>query len=283
MITWTASQQSYMGREVLGLCQCWKITRRDGAILRFTDHDRQILFEGELYYPTGGANQSATQKQTGFRSRNRDMIGVLTSAAITDDDLRAGRYQDAQVDIYLITWEDGATSEYFLHDVYWIDDITFNDGDYTATLTSVTSFLEKDVGGIITRDCRHNLGDARCQVALGPFTTTGEVTAVVAQRLRVETDLTDDDGYYNNGVLTWTSGANDGLAVEIRSSVQTDGVLLFWLRSPFDIEVGDTFSIVAGCNKLLETCRDVFDNVVNFGGYPHVPGTDKLRRTPDSR
>jgi uncharacterized phage protein (TIGR02218 family) len=43
---------------------------------------------------------------------------------------------------------------------------------------------------------------------------------------------------------------------------------------PRPIEVGDTFDITAGCDKRLETCRDRFSNVVNFGGFPHMPGND---------
>ena len=37
---------------------------------------------------------------------------------------------------------------------------------------------------------------------------------------------------------------------------------------------GDTFVVTAGCDKRFDTCRDRFDNAVNFRGFPHIPGND---------
>jgi hypothetical protein len=28
------------------LCRCWKLIRKDGTVLGFTDHDRDIAFDG---------------------------------------------------------------------------------------------------------------------------------------------------------------------------------------------------------------------------------------------
>ena len=39
---------------------------------------------------------------------------------------------------------------------------------------------------------------------------------------------------------------------------------------------GNTVRVTAGCDKSLATCRDVFANVINFQGEPHVPGIDAL-------
>ena len=47
-----------------------------------------------------------------------------------------------------------------------------------------------------------------------------------------------------------------------------------WQAMAEPIVVGDAFTISAGCDKRFSTCRDRFDNAVNFRGFPHMPGND---------
>jgi uncharacterized phage protein (TIGR02218 family) len=88
------------------------------------------------------------------------------------------------------------------------------------------------------------------------------------------------DAWFTAGKLTWTGGANAGLAVEVKGHrLVADGVsLTLWQAMPEPIADGDTFSVTAGCDKRFETCRDRFDNVVNFRGFPHIPGNDFVTR-----
>lgn len=48
------------------------------------------------------------------------------------------------------------------------------------------------------------------------------------------------------------------------------------LYMPYPIQVGDTFSAVAGCDKTMTVCKNSFSNIVNFRGFPHLPGRDRL-------
>jgi uncharacterized phage protein (TIGR02218 family) len=38
--------------------------------------------------------------------------------------------------------------------------------------------------------------------------------------------------------------------------------------------------VTVGCDKSHETCRARFDNVLNFRGFPHMPGNDFVVRVP---
>ena len=78
------------------------------------------------------------------------------------------------------------------------------------------------------------------------------------------------------GRLTWTSGAHDGLTELIRSHRRGADAhrLVFQSDGRPPPEVGDTFSIVAGCDKTFSTCKAKFDNHENFRGFPHLPGND---------
>jgi uncharacterized phage protein (TIGR02218 family) len=48
---------------------------------------------------------------------------------------------------------------------------------------------------------------------------------------------------------------------------------------PYAIQVGNSFQIVAGCDKTHQTCISKFNNIINFRGEPFVPGTDAISKT----
>ena len=84
------------------------------------------------------------------------------------------------------------------------------------------------------------------------------------------------DGWFAAGRLAFTSGANTGFAVEVKTHRDApDGVLIsLWQAAPEPIAVGDTFTVTAGCDKRFATCRDRFANGINFRGFPQIPGND---------
>jgi uncharacterized phage protein (TIGR02218 family) len=83
-------------------------------------------------------------------------------------------------------------------------------------------------------------------------------------------------GHFRYGIVTFTSGVNNGVSADIESHLRADGTvtLVFWLPLPAKPSAGDTFSIIAGCDKSFDTCRTKFANVANFRGFPHMPGSD---------
>jgi len=52
------------------------------------------------------------------------------------------------------------------------------------------------------------------------------------------------------------------------------------IPTPFDIVASDTFTIITGCDKTQRTCIDKFNNNVNHGGFPNIPGPDKILHGP---
>ena len=86
--------------------------------------------------------------------------------------------------------------------------------------------------------------------------------------------------WFTFGTATFATGANAGLAFDIKAHLRTSGVdlLLLWVPTPFAVVVGDMASVTAGCRKSLATCKGKFANVANFRGYPHIPGADVVTR-----
>lgn len=86
--------------------------------------------------------------------------------------------------------------------------------------------------------------------------------------------LGSGSGYFDNGVITFTSGLNAGLSMEVQSYVP--GQWTLELPMPYLPAIGDAYSMHAGCDYSLETCRDRFNNILNMRAEPYVPGVDRL-------
>jgi uncharacterized phage protein (TIGR02218 family) len=267
------------------LCQLWKLTRTDGTILRFTDHSHELVYLGETYEPSGGFSPTAQQKQTGLRSRNQELMGMLSSGKITDGDLHAGKYDSCLIEIFRVDWLYPWAGS-FDRQVYRIESVTFSSEHWEASIIGLTGLLQKANGELVTRMCQNDLGDGICRVNLTSSTVTRSVLTVTNSRRIFTASLTGitnpyvggaiADGYFTAGKLVWTSGPNLNLASEIRAHTQSSGTLELELETPFDIGVGNSFTIYPGCDKTWSTCLSKFANRPNYKGAPDVPGTDKM-------
>jgi uncharacterized phage protein (TIGR02218 family) len=83
--------------------------------------------------------------------------------------------------------------------------------------------------------------------------------------------------------LTFTGGANAGLAFDIalHTGSGTEAHLVLKGTTPFDVSPGDTFDATIGCPKLAKACQELFDNLLNFRGFPLTPGNDYAMQQVD--
>lgn len=90
-----------------------------------------------------------------------------------------------------------------------------------------------------------------------------------------------DAGYFGYGKITMTSGASNGLSMEVK--VFSPGTITLQLQFPKGVAAGDTYSLVRGCGKrFTEDCVGTYANGINFRGEPHLPGMDRVMRTGGS-
>ena len=132
------------------------------------------------------------------------------------------------------------------------------------------------------RRCDADLGDTRCGVNLASVTQAGTVAVVTDRGNFTTAGLVGADGLFDGGLLTWTSGANAGRAMEVKRWTTADSRILLNLPMPSNVAAADGFSVYAGCDKNHTTCHTTFNNIVNFRGFPHIPGRDQITRYPDS-
>jgi len=81
-------------------------------------------------------------------------------------------------------------------------------------------------------------------------------------------------GYYAQGVMTFTSGANIGISRVVSNYTNTggsNGIVTVVPLFPYAVAEGDSFSILPGCNKTTSQCTSKFDNLLNYAGMPYIP------------
>ena len=132
---------------------------------------------------------------------------------------------------------------------------------------------------VITQTCNATFCDSRCTLLAANFTYGGEVTAISVSAT-TNVFLTDLAGFADDvfrvGVISFLTGANANSSFDIKKSY-ANGSIQLYNQTPYNIAVGDTFSIIEGCNKTIETCV-ARNNVDNFRGFPTVPNPDKAFR-----
>ena len=267
------------------LCQCWKIERSDGVVQGFTDHDQSLSFDNIEFQASSGLTASETISSLGLSIDSSEVDGALQSDVISEEALHRGAYDGAMVSLYLVNWQD--VSVRILLRSTEIGEVTCEDGAFRAELRGIMQRLNHVSGRLFENTCDADVGDERCRVDLDQqaFKAEGAVVDLLDPQTFTVSGLTDYlAGWFDRGLLQWTSGDNLNQQVEVDLQVKagTQDKLRIWLPMSSSIAVGDTFSIVAGCDKQFVTCREKFSNSVNYRGFPHIPGNDAVFRNARS-
>lgn len=274
MKTASANLLAHLAGTTLTVCTLWKITRADGQVFGFTDNSRDVTYSGVTYQAASGHTPSAIHTSADMAVDNLEVQSVLDSSTITAADIDAGLWDFAEVVIMIINYLSVADGVMIMRKG-WLGNIKTGRSNFTAELRGMMQPLQQTIGRIYSTACDAALGDTRCGVTLASYTVTGSVTTATSARVFTDTTRTEADGYFDGGLITWTGGDNNTYRMEIKTSTAA-GVITLQQAMPNATVIGDTYSLSAGCDKTLATCRDKFNNVVNFRGFPHVPGIDKM-------
>jgi uncharacterized phage protein (TIGR02218 family) len=271
--------QAHLDGGATTLAWCWKLTRRDGVVQGFTDHDRPLAFDGVTYDAVSGFTASDVQSSLGLAVDNLTLSGALSSATLNEDDLAAGLYDNAGVEIWRVNWS--APDQRVLMRAGSLGEVTRNGHAFQAEIRGLAQALNQPVGRAFGHLCDADLGDARCTVAIAA--TAGAVAVASDDRRFTATGL---DGFasdtFTGGKLSFTSGANAGRAMEVKRHALSGGIVSIelWQAMSEAVLAGDAFTVTPGCDKQFTTCKARFDNAVNFRGYPYMPGNDAVMAAP---
>jgi len=261
------------------LCWCWRLTRRDGEQLGFTDHDRDVTFDGTVFEAAAGMTASEMRDTVGLSVDNLEVTSAMTSDRLGEADLAAGLYDNAAVEIFRVNW--AAPDQRVLMRSGNLGEVKRSGISFAAEVRGLAHGLQETKGRLFQDACDADLGDQRCKVALesAAFRGTGTLAAVASPRRFTASGLSlFESDWFTHGLVTFTSGAASGQQVEVKRHTNAAGVVTveLWSAARLPLTPGQTFTVTAGCDKRLATCRAKFANAVNFRGFPHMPGNDFL-------
>ncbi|MBI1867721.1 MAG: DUF2163 domain-containing protein [Methylocystis sp.] len=280
----SASMQAKLDAAVSTFCNCWRLARRDGTIMGFTDHDRDLAFNGVIFRAGSGLAATQVESGVGFAAGTSEALGALQADSLTESDLLDGLYDGASVEVWLVDWS--AVEDRVLLNIATIGEVKRSEFAFSAELRSSAHLFDQQRGGSFQRACSADLGDERCRFDLSTqgFSTTGSVSSSAGSSMVAALAGVFDANFFTGGRMTFASGANAGGRVTIKSHTQsgTSANFAFWTPLAHPLAAGDAFAVVAGCDKSPATCQQKFANFLNFRGVPHMPGNDRVIAYPST-
>lgn len=275
--------QTKLDSGITTLARCWVLTRRDGVVQGFTDHDADIVVAAVTCRAGTGFTASEATSRFDLSVPDTEISGALSDTSLTEADLAAGRYDAAKVETWLVDWSEPDLRVLTARGA--LGEVKREGAAFTAELRGLADLLAQESGRFYTATCSADLGDPRCGIDLtdAVYRGTGAVSTVTGASQFIASGL---DGFiatwFSAGRLTWTTGGNVGVSVEIKQHRVEGGhaVLSLWQTMAEPLGVGDAFAVTAGCDKRLSTCRARFANAINFRGFPHIPGNDFVMSYP---
>lgn len=187
MRTIGASMQSHIEGVCTSLSTIWKITRKDGTELFFTDHDVNIVYDGDTYLAATGFERSAMDSAADLSVDSMDVAGIISSGAISEDDLLAGAYDGAVVMVGLVNWADPSMGRIALPGGV-IGEITLSDnGIFKAEILGLVRMLDQHFLDHYQAECRADLGDTKCKIPVYPDVLGRNAEVNVGEFYRVPT------------------------------------------------------------------------------------------------
>ncbi len=268
------------------VCRCWNVTRRDGTVYGFTDHDRTLSFDGVAFRADTGMTARAVEQVTGLSVDNSEVVGALSDPSVREADIAAGRFDGAEVSAWLVNWQD--VSERVLLFRGSLGEITRSGGGFRAELRGLSEVLNQPRGRAYQATCPAVLGDAACgfDLATPGYFLEGPLTLAEDGRILTLPDTGGfAKGWFARGRVRVLSGNAAGLVGIVKADISKTGTrrLELWETLRAAVAAGDIVRVEAGCDRRAATCREKFSNFLNFRGFPNIPGEDWLMSYPQKK
>jgi len=273
----SARLAAHLAQTATTTCHAWRLTRTDGLVLGFTEHDHDLEFDGTVFSAATGFRASEIETGLGLEADAANVAGAFSAAQISADDLALGRYDGAQVETFLVNWQSPA--DYLLLSTRQLGEVRSAGPAFSVELRSLAAGLDQPRGRLYGRRCDADLGDSRCtaNIAAPPFTMEATIAEVIDEMTILVAGLGDRPaGWFSQGHLAFKSGLLAGLSADVSEhKLVPDGArLTLWQPLARMPTLGDQITVVAGCDKSFETCAAKFANTLNYQGFPYLPGSD---------
>ena len=273
--------QSRLNSQVSTFAKCWQIIGKMDNEICITEHDEDIIAFGKTFKSNNAFNATNLDLQNLPNSNRGAIEGAISIDGITENDILLGRFDNAQILLFLIDWQ---VPQYFVQ--IWqgiIGDIKLNGQVFEFELSGLESQLGKNLGRKFSRICDADLGDAKCTINIENYTQSGNVVENISpSQLKANFAIAPVFENYKNGKLKFISGTMQNVEFPI-SSIETSGsayLINFKGQISQKYNIGASIKIYQSCDKNFATCKGRFNNGANFRGCPHMPGESIIYASP---
>lgn len=275
--------------------------------LGFTTNTRNMTLPGHpgvTFYSSPGISPSVIEMALG-QTVNLEMMGLYQSGLFEYEDITAGKWDYATVEVFSASWDSTAIN---YGELLWAKTNLSDFKDYQTYFNAegrgYISRLSNETDKVTTRTCRVlEFGDSECGKDLSGTveidgtdyliqqTAVDGVQAIAFDSIHFDTATFDGNvppdaptvdlyaPYFNNGKIKALSGANAGVSREIASGQPFGTEMDIYLKRLFPYPITGTisFELTMGCVRTTEDCTK-FTNIENFRGEPFVPGIESVNR-----
>lgn len=270
----TEEFKEHLANSPTSLCVNWRVQRRDGVVFGFTSHTRDLRFDSgrgtELYRASMGMTPSGISVSETLQVDNMEVQAFFEDDAITDRDLMAGLFDDAEVEIFLLNYNDLSMGR-LMGPVGHFGKVVRKEGSFIAEIRALSQKLSNNILDVTSELCRHSFGDDGCTKDLNGTTedgyaikANGWVTSAT-DRLQFGSNFssTAPPPYVAATLYVWnsvefTSGRNDGKTFSLVSFNGNKAVV-------FEDPLNEVKKIKDGDNGILHATRVSDSASVDFG------------------
>jgi uncharacterized phage protein (TIGR02218 family) len=223
------------------------------------------------YKSCSGLDLLGTKQYGDVTENDVNIVGFLNSDDINEHDITDGLFDNAEIDIFLVNKDFLDGEKIYLAKGYFRD-IQFVDNKFYVNIEGMLTLLKKSITENYSPLCRASFCDMRCKLNRTNYITSASVSSVNSRTSFFSNDLVNfEKNYFKYGSITFRNGKNADRVVEVKEN--NNGTVILGNAPDYDMEVGDNFEIIAGCDKTIETCALKFNNNINFRGEPNIPRT----------
>ncbi len=234
MKTISANLQTHLDGTTTSLATIWRIIRTDAVEFYFTDHDQDIVYDGNTYLAENSYSRTAISNDSTLSVDNLNVEGIFDSADITEQDIRVGKFDYAEVRVSVINYTEPTDGVVKMRRGRFGEVTMTKQGIFRAELRGLTQDLQQNIGEIYQPECRADVGDSRCKVPINPDVRVDSTAYVVGDFIRVATTAGSGSAVYENRIYECTvAGTTAGSAPTYDTTVDNttvDGTATFTTR-----------------------------------------------------
>lgn len=266
------NKNNYLQNEVTTIATCCKLKLKNNTEIGFTDFIRDLYLEGITYKSQSGFFSSSIESTASVSIDNLEIGGFLNSESISKEDILAGLYDNAFLEIFIVNYQDLSQEKIILKSGY-LGEVRLKNNQFIAEVRGLSEKLATRIGNLYSPTCRAEFCGQECKIKKPHALKAKIISLINKTEIRINKNI--DNSPYNYGVIH-ISDLKQNHFIPIKSCNDNIIDLMFALPK---LKVPATCVIYSGCDKTFATCSAIYNNALNFRGEPHIPGIDEIHKT----